>query len=70
MLNPPISEVPAGQGFKILAELRDYIPAVQFTALSARRAWAYQNRKITEDYLLALLRANRYVYETAPAHSQ
>ena len=63
VLNPPISYVAAEQGFKILGELRNYIPAVQFTALSVRRAWAYQNPKLTEDYLVALLRANRYVYE-------
>jgi NitT/TauT family transport system substrate-binding protein len=63
VLNPPISYVAAEQGFKILGELRNYIPAVQFTALSVRRAWAYQNSKLTEDYLVALLRANRYVYE-------
>jgi ABC-type nitrate/sulfonate/bicarbonate transport system substrate-binding protein len=55
--------VAAEQGFKILDELRNYIPAVQFTALSVRRGWAYQNPKLTEDYLVALLRANRYVYE-------
>jgi ABC-type nitrate/sulfonate/bicarbonate transport system substrate-binding protein len=41
---------------------------VQFTAISARLGWAYQNPKLTQDYLLALLRANRYVYETAPEH--
>ena len=63
VLNPPISYVAAEQGSKILAELRDYIPAVQFTALSVRRSWAYQNPKLIEDYLFALLRANRYVYE-------
>ena len=63
MLNPPISYVAAEQGFKILGELRNYIPAVQFTALSVRRAWAYQNPKLIEDYLIALVRANRYVYE-------
>ena len=63
VLNPPISYVAAEQGFKILAELRDYIPAVQFTALSTRRAWIDQNAKLTENYLIALLRANRYVYE-------
>ncbi len=63
MLNPPISYVAAEQGFKILGELRNHIQAVQFTALSVRRSWAYQNPKLTEDYLFALLRANRYVYE-------
>ena len=63
VLNPPISYVAAEQGFKILGELRDYIPAVQFTALSVRRGWTYQNPKLTEDYLFALLRANRYVYD-------
>jgi ABC-type nitrate/sulfonate/bicarbonate transport system substrate-binding protein len=63
VLNPPISYVAVEQGFKILGELRDYIPAVQFTALSARREWIYRNSKLTEDYLVALLRANRYVYE-------
>jgi ABC-type nitrate/sulfonate/bicarbonate transport system substrate-binding protein len=63
VLNPPISYVAVEQGFKILGELRDYIPAVQFTALTARREWIYRNSKLTEDYLVALLRANRYVYE-------
>ncbi len=66
MLNPPISYVAAEQGFKILGELRNYIPAVQFTALSVRRGWAYQNPKLIEDYLIALVRANRYVYEDRP----
>ncbi|MGH7782973.1 MAG: ABC transporter substrate-binding protein [Candidatus Binatia bacterium] len=63
VLNPPISYVAAEQGFKILGELKNYIPAVQFTALSVRRVWAYQNPKLAEDYLIALLRANRYLYE-------
>lgn len=63
VLNPPISYVAAEEGFKILGELKNYIPAVQFTALSVRRAWAAQNPKLTEDYLIALLRANRYLYE-------
>jgi ABC-type nitrate/sulfonate/bicarbonate transport system substrate-binding protein len=66
VLNPPISYVAAEQGFKILGELRNYIPAVQFTALSVRRGWAYQNPKLIEDYLIALVRANRYVYEDRP----
>jgi hypothetical protein len=34
---------------------------VQFTALSVRRGWAYQTPKLVEDYLIALVRANRYV---------
>ncbi|MBM4296688.1 MAG: ABC transporter substrate-binding protein [Deltaproteobacteria bacterium] len=63
VLNPPISYVAAEEGFRILGELKIYIPAVQFTALSVRRAWAAQNPKLTEDYLIALLRANRYLYE-------
>jgi hypothetical protein len=67
VLNPPISYVAAEQGFKKPGELRDYIPAVQFTARSVRRV-GLSNPKLTQDYLLALLRANRYVYETAPAH--
>jgi hypothetical protein len=66
VLNPSISYVAAEQGFKILRELRNYIQAVQFTAISARPGWAYQNPKLIQDYLLALLRGNRYVYETAP----
>ena len=66
VLNPPISYVAAEQGFKILGELRNYIPAVQFTALWVRRGLAYQNPKLVEDYLIALVRANRYVYEDRP----
>jgi ABC-type nitrate/sulfonate/bicarbonate transport system substrate-binding protein len=66
VLNPPISYVAAEQGLKILGELRNYIPTVQFTALSVRRGWAYQNPKMIEDYLIALVRANRYVYEDRP----
>ncbi len=64
VLNPPISYVAAEQGLRILGELKNYIPAVQFTALSVRRGWAYQNPKLTEDYLVALLRANRFLYES------
>jgi ABC-type nitrate/sulfonate/bicarbonate transport system substrate-binding protein len=64
VLNPPISYIAVEQGFRLLGELKNYIPAVQFTALSVRRAWAYQNSKLTEDYLIALLRANRYLYES------
>lgn len=63
VLNPPISYVAAEQGFRIIGELRSYIPAVQFTALSVRRDWAYQNQKLVEDCLVALLRANQYLYE-------
>ena len=66
VLNPPISYVAAQQGLRILGELRNYIPAVQFTALSVRRAWAHQNQNLVEDYLVALLRANRYLYENRP----
>jgi ABC-type nitrate/sulfonate/bicarbonate transport system substrate-binding protein len=63
VLNPPISYVAAEQGFKKPGELSDYISAVQFTAVSVGRGWAYQNPKLTADYLVALLRANSYVYE-------
>lgn len=63
VLNPPISYIAADQGFKILGEMKNYIPAVQFTALSAKRQWAYQNQRLAEDYLVALLKANRFMYE-------
>jgi ABC-type nitrate/sulfonate/bicarbonate transport system substrate-binding protein len=56
VLNPPFCYVAAEQRYKILGELRNYIPAVQFTALSVRRGWAYQNPKLIEDYLIARVR--------------
>ncbi len=63
VLNPPISYIAADQGLKILGEMKNYIPAVQYTALSAKRQWAHQNPGLLEDYLFALLKANRFMYE-------
>lgn len=63
VLNPPISYVAADQGFKILGEMKQYIPEVQFTALSVRQPWAAGNTALVEDYLVAILRANRYLYD-------
>ncbi len=63
VLNPPVSYVAADQGFKILGELKQYIPEVQFTALSVRQPWARANAGLVEDYLVAVLRANRFLYE-------
>lgn len=63
VLNPPISYVAADQGFRILGELKQYIPEVQFTALSARQPWAYGNANLVDDYLVAILKANRYLYD-------
>jgi ABC-type nitrate/sulfonate/bicarbonate transport system substrate-binding protein len=63
VLNPPISYVAADQGFKILGELKQYVPEVQFTALSVRQPWASTNANLVDDYLVAILRANRYLYD-------
>jgi ABC-type nitrate/sulfonate/bicarbonate transport system substrate-binding protein len=63
VLNPPISYVAADQGFRILGELKQYIPEVQFTALSVREPWAHANATLVDDYLAALLKANRYLYD-------
>jgi ABC-type nitrate/sulfonate/bicarbonate transport system substrate-binding protein len=63
VLNPPISYVAADQGFRILGELKQYIPEVQFTALSVRQPWASTNANLVDDYLVAILRANRYLYD-------
>lgn len=63
VLNPPISYVAADQGFRILGELKQYIPEVQFTALSVRQPWAHGNTALVDDYLVAILRANRYLYD-------
>ena len=63
VLNPPISYIAADQGFRILGELKQYIPEVQFTALSARQPWAHANASLVDDYLAALLKANRYLYD-------
>jgi NitT/TauT family transport system substrate-binding protein len=66
VLNPPISYVAADQGFRILGEVKQYIPEVQFTALSARRSWTRQNATLTENYIAALLKANAFIYENKP----
>ncbi len=63
VLNPPVSYVAADQGFRILGELKQYIPEVQFTALSVRQPWAYGNANLVDDYLVAILKANRYLYD-------
>jgi ABC-type nitrate/sulfonate/bicarbonate transport system substrate-binding protein len=63
VLNPPISYIAADQGFRILGELKQYIPEVQFTALSARQPWAHANASLVDDYLAAILKANRYLYD-------
>jgi ABC-type nitrate/sulfonate/bicarbonate transport system substrate-binding protein len=63
VLNPPISYIAADQGFRILGELKQYIPEVQFTALSVRLPWAYGNANLVDDYLVAILKANRYLYD-------
>jgi ABC-type nitrate/sulfonate/bicarbonate transport system substrate-binding protein len=63
VLNPPISYVAADQGFRILGELKQYVPEVQFTALSVRQPWASANANLVDDYLVAILRANRYLYD-------
>jgi ABC-type nitrate/sulfonate/bicarbonate transport system substrate-binding protein len=63
VLNPPISYVAADQGFKILGEVKQYIPEVQFTALSARRGWVLQNQQLAESYLAAVLKANAFIYD-------
>jgi NitT/TauT family transport system substrate-binding protein len=63
VLNPPISYLAADQGFRLLGELKQYIPEVQFTALSTRQPWAHANAALVDDYLVALLKANRYLYD-------
>ncbi len=55
--------VAADQGFRILGELKQYIPEVQFTALSARQPWANGSASLVDDYLVAILKANRYLYD-------
>jgi NitT/TauT family transport system substrate-binding protein len=66
VLNPPVSYVAADQGFKILGEVKQYIPEVQFTALSARRGWVRQNHQLAESYLTAVLKANAFIYDNKP----
>lgn len=63
VLNPPISYAAADQGFRILGELKQYVPEVQFTALSVRQPWASMNANLVDDYLVSILRANRYLYD-------
>ena len=63
VLNPPISYIAADQGFRILGEMKQYIPEVQFTALSTRQPWAHANASLVDDYLVAILKANRYLYD-------
>jgi ABC-type nitrate/sulfonate/bicarbonate transport system substrate-binding protein len=63
VLNPPISYIAADQGFRILGEMKQYIPEVQFTALSTRQPWARANASLVDDYLVAILKANRYLYD-------
>jgi NitT/TauT family transport system substrate-binding protein len=66
VLNPPISYVAADQGFRILGEVKQYIPEVQFTALSGRRRWIQQNTNLAENYMAALLKANAFIYDNKP----
>jgi ABC-type nitrate/sulfonate/bicarbonate transport system substrate-binding protein len=66
VLNPPISYVAADQGFRILGEVKQYIPEVQFTALSGRRRWLQQNTNLAENYMAALLKANAFIYDNKP----
>ena len=66
VLNPPISYIAADQGFRILGELKQYIPEVQFTALSVRQPWAHANATLVEDYLTAVLKGDRYLYDNKP----
>lgn len=66
ILTPPFSYLAAEQSFSMLGDLREYVPEVQFAAVSVRRPWAHQNPRLVEDYLAALLKANRYIYENKP----
>lgn len=63
LIGPPFSYVAVEQGFNMLGDMKDYIPEVQFTALSVSKSWAYKNQNLIEDYLVALLKTNRYIYE-------
>lgn len=63
LLDPPRNYIAKDEGFNILGQLKDYIPELQFTTISASRAWVYKNEPLVKDYLVSLLKANRYIYE-------
>jgi len=63
LLEPPLSFMAKDQGFSTLGQLRDYVPEMQFTSVSANRSWAHKNATLVDDYLTSLLKAIRYIYE-------
>lgn len=58
----PLAYVEEDGGFSNLADISDYVPDWQFTAVNVNREWASENEDTLVRFLRAMLRATDWVY--------